>query len=100
MLGTPYVGLLVVDGSSLTGAGATATKVSRDAESSYTNGTWRLALPAEEGSSVVVNETRALLAGASSVDVKTAIEEDLGRKIWTPKTRAPRRPTTRRSRTA
>ena len=78
LLGTPYVGLLVVDGSSLTGAGATATKVSRDAESSYTNGTWRLALPAAEGSSVVVNETRALLAGASSVDVKTAIEEDLG----------------------
>ncbi|KAH8082993.1 hypothetical protein JL720_8505 [Aureococcus anophagefferens] len=32
LLGTPYVGLLVVDGSSLTGAGATATKVEEKLE--------------------------------------------------------------------
>lgn len=75
LVGTPIIGELRVDVSNVIAAGAAVTRVSRDRESSYANGAWRLDLPATK--SVKAKRTRAIRSDANGRDLIEAIETDL-----------------------
>lgn len=75
LVGKPIIGELRVDIFNVIAAGAAVTRVSRDRESSYVNGTWRLDLPATKY--VEAKRTRAISSDATGRDIIEAIEIDL-----------------------